>query len=67
MRTDPRSTVQYIVGWLAALVFLGLAYLSMASEYELTTPVIIGSILIIAMLLGKLEELSRVLERWNNR
>lgn len=64
MNERTRNSVQRAIGWLAALTFLVLAGLSMMEQYQLTVPVIVGSLLIIGMLLGKIEEIAALIESW---
>lgn len=64
MNEETRENVQRAIGWLAALAFLALAGLSMMAPYELTVPVIVGSLLIIGMLLGKINEIARLVDSW---
>ena len=59
--------VTKLIGYVSVLVFLGLAYLSMHPEMELTWPVIAGIIMIIAMALGKVEDIAIVIEKWNTK
>lgn len=60
------DAAQRIVGYIAALAFIFLAWQSMSAEYELTWPVIIGVVIIVAMLLGKVNEIARLVDTWRN-
>lgn len=58
------TLVQHLVGLACALAFFGLAYRSLAPEYALEWPAIVGAVLVIALLLGKLGRLATVVEAW---
>lgn len=64
MRDVTQETVQRAIGWLAALAFLALAGISMMAPYELTIPVIAGLVVVIAMLLGKIDAISNLIDSW---
>lgn len=61
------AKIQRYVGYIAALAFLVIAYQSMSPDLTLAWPVILGIIIIIAMLLGRLEKLSELLANWNTK
>ncbi|MFC4989985.1 MULTISPECIES: hypothetical protein [Saliphagus] len=58
------STAQRLVGLACALAFFGLAYRSLAPEYALGWPTIAGAVVVIAILLGKLDQLAAVVDAW---
>lgn len=60
------KTIQIAVGCACALGLLWLAYLSMSPGQELTFPVIAGIIVVIAMLLGKLDALTDLVDSWRS-
>lgn len=62
--TDSLQTAQRIVGFIAALAFLVLAWQSMSVGYHLSWPVIVGTVVIVAMLLGKVEQIAHLIEKW---
>lgn len=64
MSDDLQETVQRVVGWLSAVAFMALAYLSMTPQYELSTVVVVGVLVMIAMLLGKVDALTGLIESW---
>ena len=65
MTTDPEpETVQRLVGYVAALAFMVIAYQSMSPDLTLSWPVIVGTIVIIAMLLGRLDRLALLVAKW---
>lgn len=53
-----------LVGCACALGLVALSFYSLSPERELTIPVIAGLVLVIALLLGQLDELSDLLESW---
>lgn len=67
MTDQTTRRVQTAIGLLASLVFLVLAGLSMMPNYELTVPVIVGSIVVIGMLLGKIDAIANLVESWRGR
>lgn len=54
--------VQRAIGWLCALVFFAIAYLSLEESAALAWPVILGMIVVIALLLGQVENLAKLAE-----
>lgn len=67
MTDQTTRRVQTAIGLLASLAFLVLAGLSMMPNYELTVPVIVGSVIIIGMLLGKIDAIANLVESWRGR
>lgn len=66
MNEDLRDTVQRAIGWLAALAFVALAGISMLPDYDMTMHVIVGVIVVIAMLLGKIDRITDLVDKWRN-
>lgn len=64
MSDDSQSAIQTIVGFVATLGFLAIAALTLSPQYELSIPVLIGIVIVIAFLLGQAEALAGVLEAW---
>lgn len=58
------ALVQRLVGLACALAFFGLAYRSLSPGYAFGWPAIVGAVLVIAILLGKLRQLAAVVEAW---
>lgn len=60
------DVVQRLVGYLAALAFFVLAWQSMSPGLELALPVIAGTVIIVAMLLGKVQAIADLVDKWRN-
>ena len=55
-----------LVGLVSVLGFIYLSYASMNPQRELTWPVIVGYVLLVAILLGRAEQLATVVEAWRH-
>lgn len=64
MSSKNSQIAKTLVGCACALALVALAYFSLSPERELAVPVIAGIVLVIALLLGQLDELADLLESW---
>lgn len=63
---DIRNTIQWGAGMLSAAVLVYMSYMSMQQDFKLSTPVILGMLgLIILLIYGK-EPLIRFVEAWKH-
>ena len=66
MKTRIRP-VQRIAGLVAAAAFFVIAWQSMTPGFDLSMPMVAGLLLVIAMLLGKVEQLAELVEKYNTQ
>lgn len=64
MASENQQLAQRIIAWAIALSIPILGYLALEVDASVSWPIIIGSIISIALLLDKLEELGSLVESW---